>query len=99
MSVLEHIEEKLRAALNPVHLQVENESHMHNVPENSETHFKVVIASETFTGLRVVQCHQKVYALLSDELARGVHALAIHTYSPEGWLAKGEAPDSPPCLG
>ena len=99
MSVQEHIEETLQLALSPTHLQVENESHMHNVPENAETHFKLVVVSEAFTGLRAVQCHQKVYALLSDELAAGVHALAIHTYTPERWKAEGQAPDSPACLG
>ena len=37
---------------------------------------------------------------LADELAGPVHALAIHTYTPEEWRQRfGEAPMSPPCLG
>jgi BolA protein len=41
-----------------------------------------------------------VNAALAEELAGGVHALALHTMTPEEWFAKGgQAPESPPCLG
>jgi BolA protein len=37
---------------------------------------------------------------LAEELAGDVHALALHTYTPEEWQARfGDAPMSPPCLG
>jgi stress-induced morphogen len=39
------IREKLAAAFQPFHLDVLNESYMHNVPKGSETHFKVSICS------------------------------------------------------
>ncbi|MDY6828220.1 MAG: BolA family transcriptional regulator, partial [Pseudomonadota bacterium] len=43
---------------------------------------------------------QSVYAALAGPLSSGVHALALHTYSPEEWAARsGAAPSSPPCLG
>lgn len=96
MSVARTIENKL-AALEPSHLTVDNESHKHSVPENSETHFRVEIVSEAFSGIRAVQRHQKVYQLLQDELAGPVHALAIHAYSPDEW--QGQAPASPDCRG
>ncbi len=93
------IEKKLREGLSPVFLQVDNESHMHNVPENAETHFKVVIATDAFAGQRAVQRHQQVYRLLAEELQGGVHALAIHAYTPQDWQAQVQAPQSPECLG
>ena len=99
MSVLTDIETKLRDSLSPVYLQVENESHMHNVPADAETHFKLVVVSEIFAGLRAVQCHQRIYQLLSEQLQAGVHALAIHTYTPEQWALQQQAPASPECLG
>lgn len=99
MTVQAVIEEKLRAGLSPVFLQVDNESHMHSVPANSETHFKVVVVADTFEGLRAVQCHQRVYGLLSEELQSGVHALAIHAYTPQDWANRTEAPVSPECIG
>lgn len=93
------IRTKLVAAFQPAHLEVINESHMHSVPPGSESHFKVVITAESFAGKRQVQRHQSVYAALAEELAGGVHALALHTYSPEEWLSDKAVPASPQCLG
>jgi BolA protein len=91
---------KLSSELDPSTLEVTNESFMHSVPEGSESHFKLVVVSEKFESKRLVQRHQMVYALLADELAGPVHALAIHTYTSEEWRAKEQsAPDSPKCHG
>ncbi|MGR2738306.1 BolA family protein [Billgrantia sp. Q4P2] len=99
MSIQADIEEKLKA-LEPTHVTVENESHRHAVPANSETHFKVTVVSAHFWGLMPVKRHQRLYALLADELSGPVHALALHLYTPEEWSARGEArPDSPNCRG
>lgn len=100
MQTQQTIEQKLTAALAPLHLEVDNESHMHNVPEGSESHFRVVIVSEQFSGKPLLQRHRAVNAALSEELDGGIHALALHTMTPEEWFAKGgQAPESPPCLG
>ncbi len=96
MSVAETIEQKL-STLEPNHVRVENESHRHSVPANSETHFRLEIVSPQFENVRSVKRHQMVYALLQDELAGPVHALAIHAYAPHEW--QGEAPESPDCRG
>lgn len=93
------IEAQLASALSPDFLEVINESHQHNVPANSSTHFKVTCVSATFSGLNRVKRHQKVYSLLTDALQNGVHALAMHLYTPEEWAAQKVAPQSPPCLG
>ena len=95
MAIQTQIEQKL-AALTPDVLQVENESHMHNVPANSETHFKVTLVSDSFDGMMPVKRHQQIYALLADELSGPVHALALHLYSPKEWQATGQrAPELP----
>ena len=100
MTIQNIIEKKLADALAPAHLQVENESHQHSVPPNSETHFKVVVVADSFSDKRKVARHQLIYGLLGDELAGPVHALALHTYTKDEWQARfGEAPLSPPCLG
>lgn len=94
------IEAKLRAGLEPAHLQVINESHMHSVPPGSETHFKVVVVSERFAGMPRVRRHQAVNGLLAEELSDGLHALSISPLTPEEWRARGRAvPASPPCHG
>ena len=83
----------------PDHLEVINESGMHNVPPNSETHFKVVVVSDQFEGLAPIQRHRKVHAALVPQLAGPVHALSIAAYTPRQWHEVGEAPESPECLG
>ena len=94
------ITEKLRNKFAPIHLEVINESDMHNVPANSQTHFKVTIVSSAFEQSRLIQRHRMVNQLLAQELAGEVHALALHTYTPDEWTQKYCAsPDSPNCLG
>lgn len=100
MSIQVQIESKLRQAFLPAQLEVVNESHMHSVPPGSESHFRVVLVSAVFDGLRAVARHQRVYRELAEELAGGVHALALHTYTPAEWQQReGDAPASPECLG
>jgi stress-induced morphogen len=94
-----HIIAKLTTAFSPSYLQVFNESHMHSVPANSETHFKVVIAAGSFASKRQVQRHQAIYACLAEELQSGVHALALHTFSSDEWAVSAMVPESPACLG
>ncbi|WP_027253861.1 transcriptional regulator BolA [Photobacterium halotolerans] len=97
--IQERIEQKLQAALSPTHLEVHNESYMHNVPEGAESHFKVIVVSNEFEGQRLIGRHRAINTVLADELANHIHALAIHTYTPEEWQAQQSAPASPACLG
>ena len=98
MTLKRQIEDKLNARFVPEHLEVINESHQHNVPEGSESHFKVIVVSDEFDGKNLVSRHRMVYESLAKELETQVHALALHTYTPADWqLAR--APESPQCLG
>ncbi|MFS1522566.1 BolA family protein [Microbulbifer sp. 2304DJ12-6] len=97
MTLAKQIEDKLRASFAPLHIDVQCESHMHNVPAGSEMHFRVVLVSEVFQSLGKVQRHQKVYSVLGEEMAGPIHALALHVYAPDEW--EGEAPESPECRG
>jgi BolA family transcriptional regulator, general stress-responsive regulator len=100
MTVQQDIEQRLQSRFSPVFLDVANESHQHNVPPNSETHFRVVLVSTAFDGSSRVARHQQVYAALAPQLEGPVHALALHIYSPCEWQQReGDAPVSPPCLG
>lgn len=91
---------KLQAALAIESMMIENESDQHSGPAGRESHFKLTLVSENFAGLLPVKRHQKIYALLAEELAGPIHALALHLYTPKEWQAKGEQrPDSPDCLG
>lgn len=100
MTVQQSIERKLRSSLEPVHLQVVNESHMHSVPPGSESHFKVIVVSDRFEGQRLVQRHQAVNRILEQELRGAVHALSMQTMTAAEWAQRGGAVlASPACHG
>lgn len=96
---MDRIDEQIRQALTalaPAHLDVVDESHLHS--RGQQTHYKAVLVSDAFAGMRPVQRHQRVYATLGS-LMQQFHALALHTYTPEEWAALGATPDSPRCMG
>lgn len=98
-SLQSHITTKLKNQL-PLHfLEVINESYMHNVPPGSESHFKLVVVSDDFIGMRLIARHRLINQILAQELAESIHALAIHTYTVDEWHEKSVAPTSPKCLG
>ena len=100
MSTAVLIESKVRGAFAVQHMDLANESHMHSVPANSETHFRLVLVSDSFDGMPRVRRHQAVYAVLDTEMQQGVHALALHTFTPAEWAARGENTHaSPSCRG
>lgn len=104
--VSEAITTKLQNAFQPTHLEIRNESHMHNVPENSETHFKVIVISDKFKDAKTpISRHRLVNEALKEEVAADgpVHALSIVAMTPDKWQAKldkGESVGpSPNCRG
>nr|WP_257293476.1 BolA/IbaG family iron-sulfur metabolism protein [Endozoicomonas sp. YOMI1] len=100
MGMKENIIDRLNESLQNDLIDVTNESHLHNTPPGSESHFKVVIVSEAFQGKMPVKRHQIIYGLLADELREQIHALALHTYTPAEWQARNQtAPASPDCRG
>ena len=100
MSRKTRIEETLGAGLAPLHLEVLDESDMHSVPPGAESHFKVLVVSEGFSADRPLARHRRVNNLLAGEFQTGLHALAIHAWTPQEWFARGGiAPASPQCMG
>ena len=94
------IQNKLIKAFGPAFLKVENESHKHNVPPGSESHFKVTVVSAKFDGSSMLRRHQMINEVLREELSGAVHALSISAKTPEQWdSSAGLIQPSPPCLG
>ena len=99
MSMQAIIENKLANEFDADFLQVENESHMHNVAPGSESHFKVTIVSDSFREQMLIKRHRRVNQVLQAELQQ-IHALALHTLTPDEWQARGGAvAASPKCRG
>ena len=86
MATQDVITEKLRKAFTPVSLRVEDESHQHaghaGHRPGGETHFRLYIVAEAFSGKSRLERHRMINAALAAELKGGVHALAIHAAAP-----------------
>ncbi|WP_347554330.1 BolA family protein [Robbsia sp. KACC 23696] len=85
------IEQRLRDALAPGFLDVEDDSGRHagHAGARNEdgsiggSHFNVTIVSAAFAGKSRVARHRLVYDALAEAIRAGLHALAIVAYTPE----------------
>jgi len=77
------IKEKLTKAFNPSQLDIIDESHKHAGHagmagrESSESHFQVVIISDSFKGMGLLARHRAVMDALGDLMDERVHALRL----------------------
>jgi len=81
----DEIDKRLRAALAPQHLEVQDDSHLHagHAGAREGRHFSVVITADAFRGLSRVRRHRLVYDSIGPLMAQGIHALAIDAHAPD----------------
>jgi BolA protein len=81
------IEARLREALAPVHLVVEDESHLHRGHAGAREggHFRATIASAAFEGKTLVEQHRLVHDALRGLFGTEIHALALKTVPASRW--------------
>ncbi|KAJ2308814.1 BolA domain UV induced protein Uvi31 [Coemansia sp. RSA 2706] len=81
------IKERITEALAPTSLDIINDSDKHRHHSamrgvtSTETHFRVKIVSDRFTGLSMIKRHREIYGLLKDKMIEsgGIHALTLDT--------------------
>lgn len=87
MSLQDWIARTLGDELHPSALVVTDESQQHHGHsgwrEGGETHFRIDIVSEAFSGKSRVERHRLVNEVLAGAFERGLHALAIRARAPE----------------
>jgi BolA protein len=75
------LKRKLEAAFRPEHLEVIDESEQHRGHggwrEGGGTHFRIVMRAAAFDRLGRVERSRAVHRVLAEDLAGGVHALAL----------------------
>ncbi len=85
----ERIAELLRDGLDALHVEVEDESHLHaghaGARESGGGHFRAVIVSDRFEGLSRVAAQRVVFAVLGELMSTEIHAFAMTTYTPAAW--------------
>ena len=91
MTTADRLADDLRHALGAIHVTVDDESALHRGHAGAEEggHYAVVVVTSRFEGLDLLARHRAVYAALGDLAARGVHALALDTYTPDEWRQTG----------
>jgi len=86
MSMAATIEEKLRAALNPARLEIEDQSHLHaghaGAREGGESHFAVEVVADVFEDLSRLARQRLINEALAQELSGSIHALSIRAMTP-----------------
>ena len=55
---------------------------------NQSNHFSVLVISNQFNKLSLIERHQIIYSLFEDELTNEIHALQISTYTNSEWKEK-----------
>ena len=96
MSCYDSIINSLNDGLVVEKMYLENESSMHNVPLDSETHFKLVIVSDDFIEMTKVKRHQLIYQALFETMKK-IHALSIQAFTVEEFDRNPLILSSPDC--
>jgi|TARA_B110000305_G_scaffold210436_1_gene244134 stress-induced morphogen len=95
-SIESAIKKAIKKSYNPVHIDIVNESFMHNVPKDSESHFKLLVVSNFFKNMTLIQRHKHIYSSL-NEVMKNIHALSINAYDIEEFKLNPTPPSSPDC--
>jgi BolA family transcriptional regulator, general stress-responsive regulator len=81
------IHSRLEAEFSPLLLTIHNQSDQHlghsGHDGGGESHFEVILVSPVFEGLARVERQKRVYAILNDLFAQGLHALSLQLKTPK----------------
>jgi BolA protein len=91
----ELIGDTLTRTLQPRVLDVVNESKLHR--RGTDTHFKITVVSDKFTGLTQVQRQRLVYQALTEVWESELHSLTLTTRTLEEWESDPSVQKSPRC--
>lgn len=66
--------------LNPHHLDIQDESHLHagHVGNTGGGHYSLTIVSDEFNDLSLIKRHRLIYDTVSELMKTSIHALSIH---------------------
>ncbi|QQP98781.1 BolA family protein [Lysobacter enzymogenes] len=82
----EAIRAAIVAALAPVSLEIEDESHRHAGhagAQDGRGHFRVAVISQAFAGMLPLARHRAVYSAVGELMTTDIHALAINAKTPQ----------------
>ena len=87
MNVSDEMRDKLQAALDPVKLEINDDSEKHRghagYQEGGQSHFSLIIEAEVFADMSRVERHRSVHAALGSEILGRIHALSLDLQVPK----------------
>jgi stress-induced morphogen len=75
---------KLQASFAPTHLEVDD------VSNGCGARFDIIVVSDTFDGVALLDRHKQVNAVIADEL-KAIHAVTLKTWTPAQFSQKQAA--------
>ena len=79
----------LTQTFQPTHLEIEDDSSKHRHHQGTHhtenTHFNVVIVSDTFVGMSLIKRHRAINTALKPAFEGTLHALKITAKTPAEW--------------
>lgn len=109
MLLKQNIEKKIRETFQIDELEIIDESHLHGGhsgnytnPESykRETHLKILVISNDFSDMPLIERHRRIEGLLAAERKKGLHALTLRVLTSKEAQARPELLDnfaSPSC--
>ena len=87
MNTEESIRRLIEEKLSPSHLEVKNQSHLHEGHTghdgSGESHFQLTVVSQKFSGLSKIERHRMIYAILDSLFKDRIHALSLCAQTKE----------------
>ena len=73
------IEERLRKELDPLRIEIEDETWKHegHAASGGGGHFKLLVVSDRFSGLSLISRNRLVFDMLKDLMQTDIHALSV----------------------
>ncbi|CAL4324088.1 DNA-binding transcriptional regulator BolA [Buchnera aphidicola (Thelaxes suberi)] len=95
--MINKIEKKIKEKINVISLSINNESYLHN-NKNKQQHYKIVIISNQFNNITLIERHRTIYKILNNEFNKSIFSLNLYTFTLIEWKKKNSKIFSIPCL-
>ena len=90
MNIESKITNLINANLNLIKIDIINDSfkHLHHKKDTQGGHFKVLIVSDDFKGISLINRHKLIYRILGKLMQSEIHALSMQTLTKEEYKTK-----------
>ncbi|QOD38451.1 BolA family protein [Candidatus Wolbachia massiliensis] len=94
MDIIKTIEKKIRDSIDVIGINIIDESvkhadHYFSSSSTLPSHIKLVLISNSFTGMNTLKRHKFVYELLKSEIEI-IHAISLHLYTQSEYNLKNK---------